>query len=473
MAGALTLLLSTLASGHVILHKRDSRAAVAWVGLIWLVPVLGALLYVLLGVNRIRRLAADRRALRPRLSGGPERRVSADEPTDLSALPAEAEHLRSLAALVRRLSGRPLTHGNAVTPLVNGDVAYPAMLAAIDDSRRSVAFSTYIFDNVPAGQDFLEALDRARRRGVEVRVLIDAAGARYSWPSIVHMLRRRGIRTATFGRTFVPWHMAYLNLRNHRKLLIADGRIGFAGGMNVRAGHLLADRPRHPVQDLHFRVEGPVVAHLMATFADDWGFCTRETLAGDAWFPRIEPAGPVVARGLPDGPDEDFEKARFTLLGALACARDTVCIVTPYFLPDAGLVTELCVTAMRGVRVEILLPEVNNLRLVQWASVAQLWQVLIRGCRVYATPPPFDHTKLMLVDRAWALIGSSNWDPRSLRLNFEFNIECYDGALAAALDDLVTAKLAASRPLTLAEVNGRSLPIKLRDGVARLAAPYL
>jgi cardiolipin synthase len=181
----------------------------------------------------------------------------------------------------------------------------------------------------------------------------------------------------------------------------------------------------------------------------------------------------VTARGLSDGPDEDFDKTRYTRLGALACARESVRIVTPYFLPDAGLITELCVTAMRGVRVEIVVPAVNNLVLVQWASTAQLWQVLERGCVVYRTAPPFDHTKLMLVDGAWALIGSSNWDPRSLRLNFEFDVECYSPPLIARLDALVERKLARAEPITLAELDGRSLPIKLRDGVARLASPYL
>jgi cardiolipin synthase len=181
----------------------------------------------------------------------------------------------------------------------------------------------------------------------------------------------------------------------------------------------------------------------------------------------------VTARGLPDGPDEDLDPCRFTRLGALSCARDWVRIVTPYFVPDPAILTQLAVTAMRGVRVEIVLPAVNNLILVHWAATAQLWQVLGRGCRVYYTPPPFDHTKLMLVDGAWALVGSSNWDARSLRLNFEFDLECYDTALVEELDRLVESKLARARPVTLEDVNNRSLAVKLRDGIARLAAPYL
>ena len=181
----------------------------------------------------------------------------------------------------------------------------------------------------------------------------------------------------------------------------------------------------------------------------------------------------MYARGITDGPDEDFEKARLVVLGALACAHTSVQIVTPYFLPDSGLITALTVAAMRGVRVDIVLPAVNNQALVHWAATAQLWQVVKRGCRVYYSPPPFDHTKVMVVDRGWALIGSSNWDPRSLRLNFEFDVECYDEQLAESLSALVERKLAAAREISATDVDNRSLPVRLRDGVARLAAPYL
>lgn len=157
----------------------------------------------------------------------------------------------------------------------------------------------------------------------------------------------------------------------------------------------------------------------------------------------------------------------------LGSARDAVQIVTPYFLPDAALIAALNVAARRGVRVDILLPAENNLRLVQWACAAQLWQVLEHGCLVWLSPPPFDHSKLVVVDGGWALFGSANWDPRSLRLNFEFNVECYDRALAAALEEMIAGKRAAARPVTLAEMDGRPLPVKVRDGLTRLLTPYL
>jgi cardiolipin synthase len=207
---------------------------------------------------------------------------------------------------------------------------------------------------------------------------------------------------------------------------------------------------------------------------DDWAFATGELLQGERWFPLLQPAGETLARGIIDGPDEDFERLRLTLLGAIACARTSVTILTPYFLPDSALITSLNVAAMRGVQVDIVLPAESNIPVVQWASTAQLWQVLERGCRVWVTPPPFDHTKLMVVDEAWVLLGSSNWDARSLRLNFEFDLECYDSAFGATLQQWVrNERLQGARNVTLAQVDGRNLPVKFRDGVARLLSPYL
>ncbi len=470
VAASLSLVLAGLAVGHVVLYKRDSRAAVAWAGLIILAPVLGAFLYLIFGINRVRRRAAGGRRLRMGATG--EFRLPAP-PEGAAVLPDQPEHLRALARLVERASGRPLLRGNRIQPLVNGDAAYPAMVEAIAAAQRTVALSTYIIGHDRAGRLFEQALSAAVERGVTVRVLVDAVGARYSFPSMVRTLHRRGIPVARFGPTLLPWRMPYMNLRNHRKLLVVDGRIGFAGGMNIREGCLLESRPPHPIQDLHFRIDGPVVAHLMQAFAEDWLFARREVLAGPEWYPALEPRGPVLARGITDGPDEDFDKARHTLLGALACARDSVRIVTPYFLPDAALVSALGIAAMRGVRIDIVLPEKNNLALVQWASTAQLWQVLEHGCRIFYSQPPFDHTKLMVVDGAWCMIGSSNWDARSLRLNFEFDIECHDPAFAAGLEQLVEQRIRKGRRVSLAELDARSLLIRLRDGLARLAAPYL
>jgi cardiolipin synthase len=469
---ALDFAIALAASGHAVLHKRDSRAAVAWVGLIWLAPFLGALLYVLFGINRIRRRARSLRPSRyqPRLPPN----AFACSAHEVGESDPKAAHLTPLAEIVSSATGKPLLTGNRVTTLHNGDEAYAAMIAAIDDAQDSVLLSAYIFDNDTAGNLFLNAFARAVARGVEVRVLIDDLGSRYSWPSILRPLRQVGVRVGRFLPKLIPVWSRFANLRNHRKVMVVDGRNGFTGGMNIREGCLVQRNVGRQVRDLHFLVEGPAVAQLQQVLVDDWAFATGELLDGERWFPELRPAGKTLARGIADGPDEKFERLRLTLLGAIACARHSITILTPYFLPDSALITSLNVAAMRKVDVNILLPAQNNLRVVQWASTAQLWQVLERGCRVWLSPLPFDHTKLMVVDGAWTLVGSSNWDPRSLRLNFEFDLECYDREFAASLQQWVlTERLREARPVTLADVDGRPLPVKVRDGVARLLSPYL
>ncbi|HXJ56495.1 MAG TPA: phospholipase D-like domain-containing protein [Verrucomicrobiae bacterium] len=470
----LSLLLAMIASGHALLNKRDSRAAVGWVGLIWLVPLIGAVLYFILGVNRIRRRALELRGDRERFRTSPE--VGGSESLTeavFAKFPPETRHLASIARVVGQTTQRPLMPGNSVRALINGDEAYPAMLEAIAGAQHSITLATYIFDRDAAGRAFATALGQAVRRGVQVRVLIDATGTRYSWPPILRTLRREKIRYARFLPAFPLWRLVSMNLRNHRKLLVIDGRVGFTGGMNIRVGHWLAKGPSHPILDLQFRVEGPVVAHLQEVFADDWLFTTREVLQGELWFPRLERAGPVLARGIADGPDEDVDPLRWTILGALAAARHSVRIATPYFLPDAPVISALNLAGLRGVAVDIVLPASSNLPFVQWASRALWWQVLEKGCRIWLTPGNFDHSKLFLVDDGWVMLGSTNWDPRSLRLNFEFDVECYDTALVQTLGHWFQAKKDRSRQVTLAEVDARSLPVKLRDGAARLLSPYL
>jgi len=470
IAAGFGLLAATLASVHALLNKRDHRAAALWLGFIWLIPVGGPLIYIALGVNRIRRHA---RSLRVRL--GADGNDAASATPESVGVPQQlaADHMRMLAQVVDRVAGQPLLTGNQIQPLVNGDQAFPAMLAAIESAERTISLASYIFDNDRSGRQFVAALHRAVARGVQVRVLVDDAGARYSFPSILSRLRKASVPLGRFLPTLAPWRLTTMNLHNHRKLLVVDGTVGFTGGMNIRHGNVLADQPRRPVQDLHFQVRGPVVAQLQEAFADDWEFCTREVLAGPAWFPSLPEAGPAIARVITDGPDADFDKARLTLLGALSCARTSVRILTPYFLPDSALITALNLAALRGVRVDILLPAENNLPFMHWASRAMWWQVLERGCRLWLTPPPFDHSKLMIVDDHWVHLGSANWDPRSLRLNFELNLECYGNAFAAEMGAIVQGKLRLAREVTLDAVDGRSLPVKLRDATARLFTPYL
>jgi len=458
---------------HILYKKRDTRAAAGWLALVWFAPILGVCLYWMFGVNRIKRKAmlrfADKQAVvLPEMA-------AAVEPSFIRDV-CRGERLDNLVQLCRmteKLTRQPLMQGNRITPLVNGDQAYPCMLAAIEGAQHSISLCSYIFDNDSWGKRFRTALQNARHRGVEIKVLIDGVGARYSFPPITWGLRRDGLDTAEFMKTILPWRFQYFNLRNHRKIMVVDGRKGFTGGMNIREGNCLADKPSHPTQDLHFLIEGPVVAELQGAFAEDWTFTTGQRLVGEKWYPHIEPQGEGVARGISDGPDEDFDKLRRVILAALATAQTSIRIITPYFLPDGELVSALRIAALRGVEIEIFLPAVSNLKMVKWASDAGLEELLREGCRIYQTLPPFDHSKIMVVDHLWVLLGSANWDSRSLARNFEFNVECYDEVFAGTMEQILEEKKISARQLPLEEMVSKNLVLKLRNRFFRLFSPYL
>ena len=458
-------LLAVLSAGHALINKRDPRSALGWILACITVPLLGPLLYWGMGVNRI-----YSRARRWQQEAGDATGWPARDPAAASApLPAELHYLNELRRLSDHVVSTELWSGNDLLQLENGEAAYPVMLAAIEGALSSIHLCTYIFDGDDTGKRFVTALARAADRGVEVRVIVDSLGEKYSRPTARELLRGSSVQY----RSFLPLRPGgYLNLRNHRKLLVVDGLLGFTGGMNIGSRHLVSGRPP-VVKDLHFQVRGPAVADLQRTFLDDWRFAKGERLTGKRFFPALPPAGSALLRAVSDGPDKEFRKLHWIILGALSCARQRVTIVTPYFIPDRPLIAALVTAALRGVHITMVLPEVNNLPFVQWASRSYLWEILQQGVRIYAQPAPFVHTKFMVVDGSWSLIGSANLDPRSLRLNFELDLEVYDLDFAQRLEQRGAEAVAAAREITLAELDQRSLPVKIRDGAAKLFSPYL
>jgi len=465
---ALSLVLGTGAAVHAAMTKRDVRAAIAWVGVVVFSPMFGPLLYFVAGVNRVRR---------ERVSQARDEAWSALAPVqdaDVDVAPVAGPQFASLKTLGDRVSMFPLLGGNAVAPLDGGDEAYPAMLAAIRQAQRSIVLQTYIFDSDPVGREIAQALIDAHQRGVVVRVLIDAVGSTYSHPPIHRMLARGGVRTALFMSKVVGWRLPYANLRSHRKILVADARLALTGGMNIRAGFTRAHSGGRPARDAHFRLEGPVVWQLLGSFARDWQFTTGEDLNGHpALAPGFAPAGRVPARCVPSGPDRTMGSTHDMLLGALAVAQRRVRIQSPYFLPDQPLIGALATAARRGIEVDIVIPGANNLRLVNYAMTAQLDQVIRTGCRVWRAAGPFDHSKLMSVDGAWCYVGSSNLDPRSLRLNFELDVELYDPATARWVDERIGGLIAGARQETLETLAALPFAKRLRNKIIWLASPYL
>ncbi len=466
------VVVSVLSAAHALLTKRDPRSAVGWIAVCVGIPGLGAVLYWLIGVNRIRTRArkyqSHWRRLLPRRAGGTSEVLVGHMPEHL--IPAAYAPLVHLAGAVTR---RPLLPGNDLRVLYGGEEAYPAMLEAISRARQCVFLSSYIFAADSTGERFVSELAEAVRRGVDVRVLLDGFGQFYSWPRSRRLLRRADVPHAEF-LPFSLWRSRlHLNLRNHRKLLVVDRLVGFTGGMNIWDRHLAADPSRrHRVADVHFRVEGPVVLQMEESFREDWAFATGHPFRPED-YAFVYDERPAVCRGVNAGPNEDFEKLQWIVLGALHAARKRVRIMTPYFVPAREIVAALNAAALRGVEVDVVLPAENNYPLVEWACRSLQPDMLEQGVRFWYQPPPFAHTKMLLVDEVYALIGSANLDTRSFRLNFEFNLEIFDDRVVAELAGFVDRTRAGSEEVTSEAAAGRGLGVRLRDATAGLLAPYL
>lgn len=455
------VVIASAVTRHALLRKADVRAALGWIAIAWLSFLIGGPLYLALGINRINRRAT-------RLAGSGEALdLRFGDRTSPDASPA----LQALAGVAERVTGVPLRGGNAIAIHHGGQNAYPAMLDAIHGARHSIALASYIFRHDKIGRAFVDALAIAQRRNVAVRVLIDGVGGGYLRAPAFHALRRAGIPCAKFLHSWAPWQMPLLNLRNHKKLLIIDGAAGFTGGLNIGAENLAPLRDPERVDDVHVQIAGPTTRHLMASFAQDWLFTTGETLDGAIWWPDIDHAGTSLARGIRSGPDGDLFNLETILGAALTQAQQRIRIVTPYFLPDQRLEFALAQARLRGVEIEIVIPERTDHLWMDWAMRAHLRFFRDIRPHVRLGASPFTHAKLVTIDGAWCLAGSSNWDTRSLRLNFEFDLECYDRAVCAEIDALIDAKLAQAHRLP--QANGGAMLERLRDASARLLLPYL
>lgn len=439
---------------HILLTKEDDRAAWGWIMAVIFYPIIGCIIYTIFGVNRIHHKA---QAWRSELKSYNVHMFSRSSNLDDEAY-----------------------FGHHIDLFCNGDEAYPAMLAAIDQAQHFIFLSTYVFRGDETGKKFVEALARAQDRGVQVRVLIDGFGTLLHTPFCPAgpLLKARNIPYAMFLYSLWPWRMPYLNLRNHQKILIIDGKLLFTGGINISSQNVLqtktnsAQEPDWKIIDCHFCLQGSAVGHAQAAFQKEWFFATHEDLRT---FHVCSPStGLAYARGLSSGPDLDINPINWAILERLVQAKDHVAITSPYFLPDASLINVLCLIARLGVRIEIIIPSRNNMPFVEWAASTRLKNLLAAGCHIYKScSQQFDHSKLMLVDNNWVLFGSHNWDARSLRLNFEFNIECLDERLAQKVFTLFEAKKACAQRLSMEDFCNRPLPVKLRDSLARLFSPYL
>lgn len=463
----LHFVLSFVSALHIILFKENENTSLAWIGLVILSPVVGSLCYWLFGINRIRRLA--KREHPPALK---QDFLAPREPLRVENLPQNWH-----AAIRAGYAIHPVNYeaNNQVTPLLNGDMAYPVMIQSIEQAQHHIILASYIFDYDSLGRQFVEALVKAHQRGVKVQVLLDGIGIGYGWHKSDRALKAKGVETARFLPALSVTGTRFINLRNHRKILCVDGKEAFIGGMNISKNNVQASA-KHPITDVHFKVVGPVIDQISQVFIEDWYFATRQLIQFPQYDEKVTLSNPhakVAARIVQDGPDEYHNRIRWTLINALSAAQNSVKIITPYFIPDRTTMVMLHATALRGVTVEIIVPQNNNIAIVGWVMQANFARIIEHGIKIYQSTGSFDHSKLVIIDDIWSFIGSTNWDARSLEFNFEINMECFDKTLNSELTRLFNDKKVSSNLISLEDLKHGSVFKIIRNNFCRLFSPYL
>lgn len=462
-AGVLYLLLQICVTVHILLFKDDVKSSIGWIGLVWLAPLLGSAIYALFGINRIKRKALSLKSPKQdihKITGKTQEEIEKEIP----------KNLLQMLKLGYSVHPQIFALGNNVSPLINGDEAYPQMCSAIEKARKEVLIESYIFNNDKAGQMILSAAKKAHGNGAKVKIIVDGVGLNYSRPNIAQAAGKiNGAEFVVFLPSKKPASLPFVNLRSHRKIMIIDGETAFFGGMNIAEGNLLKTNPKEPIRDITFKIKGPVINQLTRIFMEDWLFSGGKAFNPALFKESLPLSGGSIARAIPDGPDGDYGKVELMVLGAINCACKNINIVTPYFLPEENILTALEMAAMRGINVQIILPEKSNIFGMDWAMRANFNRLIKNGVKIFLQNPPFDHSKMMTADGIWAFIGSSNWDERSLKLNFEANMEIIDKNLTQTLDKIIEGKKADAKPITL---QNYSIPKRLLNNSFKLLTPY-
>jgi cardiolipin synthase len=346
------------------------------------------------------------------------------------------------------LLGPAIINGNRVEDLENGVRIFPSMLAAIRGAKQTVTFETYIYWSGHVGETFADALVERAQAGVKVHVLLDWAGSQKMSADLLQRLSDGGVEVERYHP--LHWyHLGRMNNRTHRKLLIVDGKVGFTGGVCIADPWDGDAADKDHWRDAHFRVEGPAVAQMQAAFMENWIKTTGHVLTGPGYFPPLEPAGTMPAQMFTSSPSGGSESMQLMYLLAISAARESIDLASAYFVPDELTLKALLSARRRGVRIRVLVPgEYTDSELVKHASRATWGQLLQAGASIHRYSPSMFHTKLMIVDGRLVSVGSTNFDPRSFRLNDEASLNVYDHGLAAHMTQVFENDLAHAKPIT-------------------------
>lgn len=472
MVGTLVLALEAYAIVLAITRTHGVERTLAWVFGIIAVPGIGALTYLLLASPSVRRTA------RRKLDRAQCIRCKVESSSALVPLPKPAEPasplVRSVLELVQQLTGQPPRGGNAVQLLADNDRAFEQIERAIRLAQRQVWAEYYLIRNDETGHRFLELLADKAAEGIEVRLLYDGVGSLNIDTKRLRAIERAGGQAEVFLPLNPLRRRWAVHLRNHRKMIIIDGEVGFTGGMNVGdeySGRALRRGGQH-FRDTHLELRGPAVADLAQTFAEDWSFATEHELQLGAVPEPVTGAEAVVAI-VPSGPDQLYNANGFTYFAAIGAANARVYLTSPYFIPDGPTVQALASAAMRGVDVRVLVPRRPDVAMVGPAARAFFPRLVHAGVRIFEFRPAMLHAKTMVVDGVWGMVGSANVDIRSFRLNFELGALVVDPNVAAAMEERFMHDLESSEEVTRETVAGYGFAARFGYGAARLLSPLL
>jgi cardiolipin synthase len=445
----------------VLLSKKDSTATMAWCLLVLLMPVFGALLFWVFGHNYLLRKVRHQR------EGNRHRSDAA------SATAGVCHESRELAELAERVNAYPARAGNAVTVYHETERAFNDLLDAIGQARHHVHLEYFILRSDATGERLFTLLTSKAKEGVEVRLLFDAMGSLHFKSSSLKPLLAAGGQAAAF-LPLNPLHsLIRINLRNHRKITVVDGRIGFTGGMNI-GDEYLGKSPRMGYwRDAFIRVEGPAVADLQRVFREDWKFARREALSEEKYAPLHPAAGNVCVQIADSGPDQELNTIREIYFLAIVSARQRLWIASPYLVPDNGLFDALRAARYRGVDVRILTLLRPDHYVSYYAGLYYAAEMLEFGVQIHLYRKGMMHAKLMMVDGVWGMVGSANLDNRSLHLNFEVGCMLHDRDQVTQLEAAFQRDLEDAVPLDRELLDKRSRASRILENACRLLTPTL
>jgi cardiolipin synthase len=444
----------------------------AWLVLIFAVPIVGLVVYLLVGT---RHLGKRRARLHEQVVGAARTEPRMANLRAYAARPVIEPEQRNMILQAERISGNPIVAGNEFELVAEADDKVRRLIADIDAAQDHVHVLYYIFRPDAVGRQVIEALKRAARRGVTCRVLLDAAGSRsmFKRRGAAHELRQAGVQISpALPVALLRRKLARVDLRNHRKLVVIDGHIAYTGSHNIVVetyGHKWAGK----WEDLSTRCTGPVVAQIQMVFIEDWYFETDEHLTAPSLFPPLQPTGEIAAQAVPTGPSHEAETFRRVLIAALNSAQQQIIMTTPYLVPDEPTMLALAMAADRGVDVRLVVPARSDHPLVAAAGRSYFQPLMESGVSIYRYRTGMLHAKTITVDHAFALLGSANLDIRSFYLNFEINLLLYGAQITNYLRFAQQRYINESEPVSLAEWRRRPMAKQCVENAAALLSPLL